>query len=350
MFGKKFIMKKLMALSLSVAVLATAMAACSSDKTEETTAAETTTSAAEETTTEAPIEETTEETTEATDSTDAPEASEAASSYVLQDRTFPMELTDAYGNTVTVEAEPETIVSVSPVLTEIIYALGEGDKLVGRTDYCDYPTEVSSVASVGAIDSPDTEKIVDIDPDLILASSIFSEDSYKALTDLGYTVVILRDEASMNGTYELIDSVSDVIGASEEGNELIDKMSKEIEKIEAQDDKDVTVYYCMGYGEYGEFTAGDGTFIDDIIETAGAKNAADDVEGWTYSLEALIDADPDYILIPAWGYDDFIKTEPYSDLTAVKEGKVISVDNNIFERQGPRNLDAVELIYDLINE
>lgn len=350
-FGKKFFMKKVFALSLSVAMLAGALSACSSDKTEETTAVaeETTTTVAEETTTAEETEETTEATEETTETTEATEAA-AEGSYKPQDRTFPMELTDAYGNTVTIESEPETIVSVSPALTEIVFALGEGDKLVGRTDYCDYPAEAMDIASVGNIDTPDTEKIVEIDPDLIIASSIFTEDSYNALTELGYTVVILRDEATLEGTYELIDTVSDVIGASEEGDKVIADMDSKITEIEAADDKDVTVYYCMGYGEYGEYTAGDGTFIDNMIEIAGAKNAADDADGWTYSLEALIAADPDYILVPAWGYDGFVSTEPYSDLTAVKEGHVISVDNNLFERQGPRNLEAIELIYNTINE
>ena len=316
-------MKKVIALSLSLVMLAGVMTACSSSETEETTTAATTA----ETTTEAAA---TEET--------SGEASEPFLTY-----------TDFYGNEVVIESEPQTIVSVSPTMTEIVYALGQGDKLVARTDYCDYPAEALNLPSIGAIDTPDIEAIVALDPDLILASSIFTEDSYNQLTELGYTVAIVIDEDTFDGMYNVVDLTADIIGASDAGDALVADLKAEADSIIATDDTDITVYYCMGFGEYGEYIAGGDTFINQIIELAGAKNAAADVEGWTYDLEALIAADPDYILIAAWGYDSFISTAPYSDLTAVKEGHVIVVDNNLFERQGPRNVEALKLVNDLVN-
>ncbi len=264
---------------------------------------------------------------------------------------YPLTLTDAYGNVVTVEEEPETIVTVSPALTEIVYALGGEDKLIGRSEVDDYPEAVFDVQSVGDIAMPDTELIVSLDPDVVLASSIFSEEAYNALTDAGITVVIIKDESDLDGMFEYVTTTADVIGLHEEGLALADQMEADLAEIEAEVQDtiagdDITVYYCMTYGEMGDFTAGGDTFINDIIEAAGCVNAAGDVEGWSYSAEQLLEADPDIILVPSWGYDAFLETEPYTELTAVQQGRVLSVDNNLFERVGPRNIDAVRTVYE----
>jgi len=278
--------------------------------------------------------------------------SEESGASVAEDTfAYPLTLTDAYGNEVTVEEEPETIVTVSPALTEIVYALGGEDKLIGRSDYDDYPEDVFDVQSVGAIDMPDVELIVSLDPDVVLASSIFSEEAYNALTDAGITVVIIKDETSLDGVTLYIETVADVIGLHDEGEALAMSVSDEIAEIynEATQtiaDDEITVYYAMSFGEYGDFTAGPDTFINDIIEYAGCVNAASDADGWSYSAEQLLAADPDIIIVPDWGYESFMETEPYTELTAVQNGTVIAVDANLFERVGPRNADAVRTLYE----
>ncbi len=264
---------------------------------------------------------------------------------------YPITLTDAYGNEVTVEEEPETIVTVSPALTEIVYALGGEDKLIGRSEYDDYPDAVFDVQSVGAIDMPDVELIVSLDPDVVLASSIFSEEAYNALTDAGITVVIIKDESSLDALTTYVETVADVIGLHEEGEALAMEISDSIaavadEASETIADDGITVYYCMGYGEYGDYTAGGDTYINDIIEVAGCENAAADIEGWSISTEELLELDPYIILVPTWGYEAFLETEPYTELTAVQEGRVLAVDPNIFERIGPRNAEAVRTVYE----
>ena len=264
---------------------------------------------------------------------------------------YPLTLTDAYGNEVTIEEEPQTIVTVSPALTEIVYALGGEDKLIGRSDYDDYPEAVFDVQSVGAIDMPDTELIVSLDPDVVLASSIFSEEAYNALTDAGITVVIIKDETSLDALTTYVETVADVIGLHDEGEALAMELSDDIAAIADEASETIagdgiTVYYCMGYGEYGDYTAGGDTYINDIIEVAGCENAAGDIEGWSISTEELLELDPYIILVPSWGYDAFLETEPYTELTAVQEGRVLSVDPNLFERIGPRNVDAVRTVFE----
>lgn len=278
---------------------------------------------------------------------------ETITEFTIEDDEFsyPLTLTDAYGNEVTVEEEPETIITVSPALTEIVYALGGEDKLIGRSEYDDYPEAVFDVQSVGAIDMPDTELIVSLDPDVVLASSIFSEEAYNALTDAGITVVIIKDESSLEALTTYIETVADVIGLHEAGEELAMSVSDEIAEVadEALDTiagDDITVYYCMGYGEYGDYTAGGNTYINDIIEVAGCVNAAHDIDGWSISTEELLELDPYIILVPSWGYDAFLETEPYTELTAVQQGRVLAVDPNLFERIGPRNAEAVRTVFE----
>ena len=320
--------KKVLSVVLALCMTASVASCSGSSESEATTTAATTTAAT-----------TAEETTEETEASD--EDSSAA---------FPLTYVDAYGNEVTLEAEPETVVSVSPALTEIIYALGAEDKLVGRTDYCDYPEAVLDIDSVGAIDNPDVELIASLEPDVVLASSIFSEESYNAITELGIPVVIIRDETSLEGMFDVIGDVADVLGCHDEGAALIEDLTAELDELRANaPETDVTVYYCMSYGEYGDYTAGGDTFIGDIIEAAGAVNIAEDVSGWSYSAEALVEADPDYIIIDAWSYEGFTTTEPYASLTAVEEGHVIIIDSNLLNRQGPRNLEAVALIQSAIS-
>ena len=256
---------------------------------------------------------------------------------------YPLTVTDAYGNDVIITEEPTRIISVSPSITENLFAIDAGDLLVGRTDYCDYPQEVSAITSVGAIDSPSMETIVELEPDLVIASSIFTEDSYEQITDLGIPVVILTDATDIYGVYTMLETLGEITNHSEETTEVISQMVASIsdtqEKITGLEKP--SVYYVLGYGEYGDYTAGGDTFVGNIIELAGGDNIAKDVSGWSYSLESLIEADPDIIILPEGMKADFIASPNYSSLSAVVNDQVYEIDQNQLERQGARNADAV---------
>lgn len=239
------------------------------------------------------------------------------------------------------------VVSLSPEVTEIIYALGAEDVLVGRSTYCDYPADVYDVPAVGDLYAMDVEAIAEVEPTIVMASGFMDDDSVAALEELGIEVAILTEGTDIEGMYDLISEVASYLDCEDEADALIADTQAELDAIDAVE-TDTSVYYVVGYGEYGDYTAGANTFIDSIITTAGAVNAAGDVEGWTIDLEALIEADPDIIIISEWMYDDFIATAPYSDLTAVQTGNVISVDANLFERQTPRNVEAVQIIVDSV--
>ena len=257
---------------------------------------------------------------------------------------YPLTLTGTDGTEITIDEAPEKIVSMGPNMTEILYAIGAGDKLVGRTDYCDYPSQVSEVESVGSISNADIEKILSLEPDLVLASTHFSDDAIKQLDDAGVPVLYLYSEEDMNGVYDMIGLVGKAVNCTEEAEETIDEMQAKMDYVSdrlANADENPTVYYVVGYGEYGDYTAGGDTFVNGILTAAGGDNIASDVEGWSYSTETLLEKDPQYVILNAYNEEGFCTTDPYTELSAVKNGFVKTIDTNMLDRQGPRNADAV---------
>ena len=235
--------------------------------------------------------------------------------------TYPLEITDGYGTKVTIKEEPKKIVSCSPAMTEIVFSLGKGDCLVGRTALCNYPEEAANVPVViEDMYQPNLETIVAAQADIVLVDSMMAKDMYDELGKLGCTVI-----GDMKAK---LDSVNDAIK---------DNKTKP------------TVYYVVSFGEGGDYTATGDTFVNDILTKAGVDNIAANATGWAYNVEDLVSQDPNIIIIPGWADGSFQTTAPYSELTAVKEGNVIVLDStDMLDRQCARNADAVEMIAKLV--
>lgn len=269
------------------------------------------------------------------------------------DARYPMVITDSNGRTVTIEEKPERVVSVAPSITETIFALDREELLVGRTDYCDYPAEVSEIDSVGLLSDPSLETITSLDPDLIIASTHFKEDVLHNLEDLGFTVVVLYGPSSFEGAYETIEKVGDLLDATERAEEIVSDMKETVadvtERVSGREKP--SVYYVVGYGEYGDYTATGDTFISEMIGMAGGANVAADATGWKYSLETLMERDPEVVLISASddAVETFSQTEGYKELSAVSKDRVLAIDNNTLERQGPRLAEGLEAMARLIH-
>lgn len=247
---------------------------------------------------------------------------------------------DSHGRLVTVKAYPERVVSLAPSITEIVFALGRGDLLVGRTDYCDYPAEVKDIESVGSLMQPNLEKIASLKPDVVIAASHVTKEAVAKLEELGIPVAVLDYPQSFEGTYEAIVEVGKLLGAEDEAEAVIDSIEQDVLDVMSAigEGSRPRVYYVVSYGQYGDYTAGKGTFIDTLITMAGGVNVASDVEGWQYSAEKLLEKDPDIIIVSKY-WDTkkgFMSTSPYNQLTAVKKGNVVEIDNNLVDRQGPR--------------
>lgn len=265
---------------------------------------------------------------------------------------YPVTIKDSVDREVTLEKKPEKLLSLGPNMTEIVFALGLGEQLVAVTDYCDYPAETAGIEKIGSLTEPDLEKIAELDPDLVLASTHVSEDTMAKLDELHIPVLMLYDEHKLDGLKGILETLGQALDVQPRAAELVTDVFSRIEAVRAdlKEQEPVRGYYVVGFGEYGDYTAGGDTFAHEILEAAGIDNIAGDIQGWSYSLEKLLEEDPDIILIPLWAEGVFGTEEPYSELTAVKEGRVFAIDNNMIDRQGPRNADAVEAIAKVVHE
>lgn len=266
--------------------------------------------------------------------------------------TYPLTVTDSNNKSVTIEKEPAKVVSVAPNITETIYTLGMGNKLVGRTDYCDYPAEVSKVASIGTLKTPNIEKITELKPDIVIASTHFKPEVEKKLEELGIKILVLYGEESFEGVYQTIETTGKILNAQEKAQEIISGMKNKVQSVQDKvkgKNKPVT-YYVVSFGKE-QYTAGKDTFIGKMLDMAGAKNAADDVTGWNYSLEKLVEKNPE-IMICSKYFDSKkgIQAENgYKDLKAVKENKLFEIDNNLLDRQGPRLAEGLEELAKIVH-
>jgi iron complex transport system substrate-binding protein len=254
---------------------------------------------------------------------------------------YPLKVVDGSKRTITIEKEPQRLISLSPTITESIFAIGQGSKLVGRTTYCDYPAAASKVAAVGSITNPSLEKIVELKPDLVLVSNLTNIDTIKKLEELKIKVLYMKNEESFNGVYATLKTLGNATNSVTGANRIITSIKYRISTITEKvkkSKKKPSVYYVVGFGQYGDYTATGDTFISNMIGMAGGTNAAADGTKWKYSLEKLIEKNPD-ILICSKFYDTkkgLMEAAGYKDLKAVKSGKLIEIDENFISRQGPR--------------
>jgi iron complex transport system substrate-binding protein len=264
---------------------------------------------------------------------------------------YPITVSDSDGNELTIESEPMKIVSMAPNITEMIYKLGLESKLIGRTNYCDYPEAVSSIETVGSLREPDIEKIISLEPDIVIASTHFSDESEKQLTDLGVKVIVLYEEHDVEGIYSIIETLGTIFNSNDRAAEAVSEMKTSVEATKAAvaNLEAPSVYYVVSFGEYGDYTAGGDTFVGQLITLAGGNNIAQEVSGWSYTLESLLEADPDLIIIDEDMKDSFAIAENYKELTAVKNNQVFTIDKNTIERQGYRNAEGLRSLAEIIH-
>jgi iron complex transport system substrate-binding protein len=263
-----------------------------------------------------------------------------------------LSITDSYHRTITLAKRPERIISASPAITEIIFALGQGNKLVGRTDFCKYPPESQKIPPIGGLIDPSVETIVSLNPDLMIASTHFRKEVVEQLEQLKINIVILKSQESFDGAYEMINRLASLFEVTSKGDSIVHSMKQRVNRIKdatKQISQRPSVYVVIGYGKTGDFTAGGDTFINDLIEMAGGTNIAHDIKGWSYSLEKLIEEDPDIIIIRPGDKKNFCGIKSYQNLKAVQNGKVFEINNDLFELTGPRLAEGLETLFKVIH-
>jgi iron complex transport system substrate-binding protein len=258
--------------------------------------------------------------------------------------------TDSIGMTIDLPYIPRRIVSMGPNVTETIFALGAEKLLVGRTDYCDYPQEAAAIESVGTLWQPSIEKILALEPDLIIASSLANNEVLQALRKTGIPLATIDKQSSVAGTMEMIKDIGLLCGREDESLALVAALNNRIETVvkKVEGLPRPTCYYVIDFGQFDSTATGD-TYIDEMISLAGGNNVAKDGHYWTYSKELLAEKDPQIIILSAhWGSDFestkqlFCSSSVYRDLSAVKTDSIYPIDNDAVDRQGPRTAQAIE--------
>jgi iron complex transport system substrate-binding protein len=267
---------------------------------------------------------------------------------------YPLTLTDDAGREVTLAADPERIVSLAPSNTEIACALDACDELVGVTDFDDYPPEVSEVEQVVIFAQVDVEKVVAAEPGLVLAAGneLTPTAVIDQLTEAGLTVLVLYPE-SLDEVYADIELVGQALDAQPAARELVDAMQSRVAAVEEAvtgADRPRT-FYEVSIFEGTIYTAGEGSFIASLIETAGGDAITGDPRSTSIAIEDLVAADPELILLGDAAYDATVTPESvaarpgWSDMTAVREGRIVPMlDDVLITRPGPRIVEGLEAL------
>ncbi|KUK32589.1 MAG: Vitamin B12 ABC transport system substrate-binding protein BtuF [Thermoanaerobacterales bacterium 50_218] len=256
---------------------------------------------------------------------------------------------DDSGNLLVISKEPQRIVSLTPSNTEILFALGLEDRLVGVTTYCDYPPEAKQKPKVGDL-NPSVEKIVELDPDLVVAKKTLNADTIAALRKLGIPVLCVEPE-SIEGVFRAIRLIARVTGTEKTGEALIREIRKQLDFVKEKlatlaPEERVKVFIEVGNEPL--YTAGKNTYVDELVTLAGGINVAADVEGYQmYSSESVVEKNPDVILaLDSYYVDvqsDISKRPGWEKIKAVQEGRIICPkDPDLLNRPGPRAGQAVE--------
>lgn len=263
---------------------------------------------------------------------------------------FPFTLTDDAGRTVTLKAAPQRIVSLAPSNTEVLYALGLGARVVGVTEFCNYPPEAKEKPKVGGFSKIDLERVVGLNPDLVLATNIHAKSIVPELEKRGITVVVVEPK-NINDVLAKITFIGKLTGASDSAAKLTAQMQARIDAVTskvATVKTKLRVFYEIDKSLY---TPGPGSFIDDMITKAGGINIAADAKGSYVQLtpEAIIAKDPEVILLGDMLFGESpesVKARPgWANISAVKNGRIVPIPNeDVISRPGPRIVEGLELI------
>lgn len=263
-------------------------------------------------------------------------------------------MTDRAGNEFTVPEKVEKIISTAPSNTEILMALGLGDKLVAIDNYSSDIEGINEDLTKIDFRNPDAEAIVALEPDLIIASghnAEGSEDPFAVVKEAGITVVYLPSANSIDGIYEDINFISEVTDKKAEGKKIVDELKSEVEEIKAIGQSIIDkkkVYFEIG-SMPTLYSFGKNTFLNEIIEIIGAENIFAGEESWiSASEEAIISANPDVIITNETYIDnatEIIATRPgWDTINAVKNNEVFLVDNNASSRGSQNIIKAIKEI------
>ncbi len=271
-----------------------------------------------------------------------------------------VEVTDMTQRTVTLDAPATRVVAITAANVEVLYALGAGDTLVGRGEYCDYPAEALDVPSVKSGTDLNVEEILALEPDVVLMDTMGqTTEQVEALENAGVKVVMTKEDG-IEGVYTAIELIGKVVGKNDEAAALVADMKNTFAEVTAAakdaDFAGKTVYFEISPLQWGLWTGGNGTFMDEIGQMLGLTNIFADVDGWaSVSEEQVLERNPDFIVTTSSYYgegptpvEEIEQRAGWENVTAVANGDVFNADSNSFTRPGPRLADAAKALLEFL--
>jgi iron complex transport system substrate-binding protein len=249
----------------------------------------------------------------------------------------------------------QRIVSIAPSNTEILFAVGAGKQVVGRDDLSDFPAEAKSVTSIGStFKKLNTEAVVALKPDLVLAASLTAPEQVKSLEDLGITVYVLGNPKDLEGLYQNLITVGQLTGHEDDAKKLTESLKKRVstvtDKTKSVTAKPKVFYEIDGSDPLKPWTTGAGTFIDALITMAGGQNVGASLKDpfAQMSSEEVVKQNPDIILLGDAKFGTTVesvgKRAGWNAIAAVKNNKVLPFDDDLASRPGPRLVDGLEAL------
>lgn len=267
---------------------------------------------------------------------------------------FPVTVTDDFGNEVTLDEMPESIVSLAPVDTEILFALGAGDAVTGRTEYCNYPEEASEVDSIGTYSEPNMELILSKSPDLVIASG-YIDDSIRQQLEENGAVVFITNASDLEGIENNIETLGKLIGHEAEAEEAVKSMEDEWEELSTRLEA-VTEQKSAFIDIGGLYSAGPSSVLDNSLQLLKVTNIAGEADSaWPQlSAEMIVEADPDVYISLYPTLEEVKETAGLAELDCLnEEGGFIYIDGSseegdLIQRSGPRYVEGLKVLAELI--
>ena len=269
-------------------------------------------------------------------------------------------VTDMMGREITLSEPATRVVALSAADCEVLYAVGAGDLLVGRGEFCDYPQEVLNAPAVQSGMETNIEQIISLAPQVLLMSTMAqTEDQVKQLEAAGIRVVV-SDAKDIAGVYTAISMIGALTGHDAEAADVVKNMQGTLDALAANAGElaGKSVYFEVSPLQYGLWTAGKGTFMDEIATMLGLKNVFADATGWAeISEEQVLAANPDIIVSIAMYFgegqtpvEEILSRPGWQDVTAVKNGDILNLQNNELSRPGPRIAQGAQALFDFVKE
>ena len=257
------------------------------------------------------------------------------------------ELTDDAGRRVSLPVPVNRVISLAPNLTEIVFAIGAGDRLVGRTSYCDFPAEAKAVAEVGDTLHPSLERLIALQPQVVLISTASQLEVFTQQLQNQNIAVFVTDPRDLEGVFRTIDQIGRILGNTQQAEILIKNLRDRTRTVEVavNGKQPVRVFYQLSSEPL--YTAGQDAFVTDLIRRAGAISVTAGVPGaWPkYSNESALAAKPEAIILPtggSMGASNATVTEALRQSPAALAGRVYKINDDHLVRPGPRAVDGLE--------